>query len=244
MQENPTVDEVVHLPAGVTYWQKGTFRLYHHNPPLVKLVAALPVRLGEARSPSRSISTPSWQSPDPSQTTFSQTFACLNVDRYFELFQLARLMMPLFSIVGGSGRLRLVAPALRSLGRTLEPLALGLLPEHPGPCATDHVGRGLDGAGRRGDLSVLAVSCSSRAGAGPSPPGLLLGLAQLTKFSMLLLYAVWPFLWLVRLWLVIPKSERLAAHCPSAWPRSRDRRPEHRDDRRGLFLRGRGDSAR
>ena len=33
----------MHLPAGVTYWQKGTFRLYHHNPPLVKLVAALPV---------------------------------------------------------------------------------------------------------------------------------------------------------------------------------------------------------
>ena len=34
---------------------------------------------------------------------------------------------------------------------------------------------------------------------GASPRGSLLGLAQLTKFSMLLLYAVWPFLWLVRL---------------------------------------------
>lgn len=43
LEENPTIDEVVHLPAGVTYWQKHTFRLYHHNPPLVKLVAALPV---------------------------------------------------------------------------------------------------------------------------------------------------------------------------------------------------------
>ena len=43
LQENATVDEVAHLPAGVTYWQKGTFKLYHHNPPLVKLVAALPV---------------------------------------------------------------------------------------------------------------------------------------------------------------------------------------------------------
>ena len=27
IQENPTVDEVIHLPAGVTYWQTGTFRL-------------------------------------------------------------------------------------------------------------------------------------------------------------------------------------------------------------------------
>ena len=36
-----------------------------------------------------------------SQATFAHTFALLNADRYFELFQLARLMMPLFSIVGG-----------------------------------------------------------------------------------------------------------------------------------------------
>ena len=25
LRENPTVDEVAHLPAGITYWQKGTF---------------------------------------------------------------------------------------------------------------------------------------------------------------------------------------------------------------------------
>ena len=36
--------------------------------------------------------------------------------------------------------------------------------------------------------------------------GVMLGLAQLTKFSMLLLYAVWPFLWLVRLLLTVPES--------------------------------------
>ena len=31
----------------------------------------------------------------------------------------------------------------------------------------------------------------------------MLGLAQLTKFTMLVLFAVWPFLWLVRLVLVL-----------------------------------------
>ena len=40
-QENPTVDEVIHLPAGISYWETGRFRLYRHNPPLVKLVAAV-----------------------------------------------------------------------------------------------------------------------------------------------------------------------------------------------------------
>ena len=34
LQENATVDEVAHMPAGVSYWQTGTFKLYHHNPPL------------------------------------------------------------------------------------------------------------------------------------------------------------------------------------------------------------------
>ena len=50
LKENPTVDEVVHMrrrglpPIG----RKRTFRLYHHNPPLVKLVVAAG-RLGETR---------------------------------------------------------------------------------------------------------------------------------------------------------------------------------------------------
>ena len=38
-QKTPTVDEVAHLPAGISYLQKGTFELYHHNPPLVKMLA-------------------------------------------------------------------------------------------------------------------------------------------------------------------------------------------------------------
>ncbi len=100
LQENPTVDEVVHMPAGITYWQKGTFRLYHHNPPLVKLLAALPV-LWANPTMGPVYSQDSWQSPDPSPATFAHSFAFMNADRYFELFKLARLPMPLFSIVGG-----------------------------------------------------------------------------------------------------------------------------------------------
>jgi hypothetical protein len=37
--------------------------------------------------------------------------------------------------------------------------------------------------------------------------GVMLGLAELTKFSMLVLYAVWPFLWLGRLILVTPRTQ-------------------------------------
>ena len=84
----------------MTYWQKRTFRLYHHNPPLIKLVAALPVVWANPAT-EQAYQQPSWTSPDPSPTTFSQTFARLNIDRYFELFRLARMVMPLFSILGG-----------------------------------------------------------------------------------------------------------------------------------------------
>lgn len=40
-----TFDEVCHLPAGISYWHSGQFWCYHHNPPLIRLIAALPAVL-------------------------------------------------------------------------------------------------------------------------------------------------------------------------------------------------------
>ena len=54
--------------------------------------------------------------------------------------------------------------------------------------------------------------------------GFMLGLAQLTKFTMLLLYAVWPFLWLVRLLLVRPNAEWPARMLAGIGTWHRDRR--------------------
>ena len=48
---------------------------------------------------------------------------------------------------------------------------------------------------------------------GAAAAGVMLGLAELTKFSMLLLYAVWPLFWLVRLILVTPAAEG----CTGPW---------------------------
>ena len=205
VQENPTVDEVVHLPAGITYWQKRTFKLYHHNPPLVRMVAALPVIwAGPVTAPV--YEQESWTAPDPSPTTFSQTFAFVNQARYFDLFRLARMVMPLFSIVGG---LAVFAWSRRLYGVWGGLLSLSLWVFCPNILAhcrlvTTDVGSTAVGVAA---TFVFWLYLRSPSWFRAVAAGVLLGLAQLTKFSMLLLYAVWPFLWLVRLFLTTPRGQ-------------------------------------
>ena len=79
--------------------------------------------------------------------------------------------------------------------------------------------------------------------------GVLLGVAQLTKFSMLLLYAVWPFLWLVQLVIVGRRraEDRSASTLRSsrgAWSTAWRSCVELPHDRRRLLLRGRRHPAR
>lgn len=42
---SPTVDESAHLAAGLSHWEFARFELYVVNPPLVRMIAALPVKL-------------------------------------------------------------------------------------------------------------------------------------------------------------------------------------------------------
>jgi hypothetical protein len=192
LQENPTVDEVIHLPAGVTYWQSGTFKLYHHNPPLVKLLAAAGL------SPAVNYSAPSWQQDPPNKAAFAHEFMALNAGSYFELFNKARLRMPLFAVVGGlvvffwSRALYGTAGGLVSLALwTFCPNVLA----HTRLITTDM------GATTLGVLATflfwryLRRPTWGRAAAA----GVALGIAQLTKFSLLLLYGLWPVLAIVGL---------------------------------------------
>lgn len=42
---SPTLNEPAHLVAGLTHWKFARFDVYNVNPPLIKMVAALPVML-------------------------------------------------------------------------------------------------------------------------------------------------------------------------------------------------------
>jgi 4-amino-4-deoxy-L-arabinose transferase-like glycosyltransferase len=195
VQENPTVDEVIHLPAGVTYWQTGTFRLYHHNPPLVKLVAALPLLVS---GPAVDYTKPSWKQEPPNKAAFAHEFMYDNAARYFELFARARLLMPLFSVIGG---LVVFAWSRRLYGASGGLLSLALWTLCPNVLAHTRLVTTDMGATALGALAMFVFWLYLKA---PSwrlaaISGLCLGLAQLTKFSMIILYGLWPLLAAVRL---------------------------------------------
>ncbi len=193
-KENPTVDEVAHLPAGVSYWQRGTFKLYHHNPPLVKLIAALPV-IAARPTTAPLYETSAWSTE--SQASFAEKFALLNIPTYFELFDRARSLMPLFSILGG---LAVFAWSRSLFGAGGGLLSLALWAFCPNILAnarlvTSDVAAASIGVGATYLFWRYQHRPTWRRAA---LVGLALGLAQLTKFSMVLLYGLWPALAVVR----------------------------------------------
>jgi hypothetical protein len=194
VRENPTIDEVIHLPAGITYWQTGTFRLYHHNPPLIKLVAALPAL---ATGVQVDYESPSWRQEPPNKAAFAHEFMELNAARYFELFALARLPMPLFSALGG---LVVYLWSAKLYGRGGGLLSLALWCSCPNILA--HVRLITTDVGSTA-LGVIATFTFWLYLRHPSwtralLAGLALGVAQLSKFSPILLYGLWPLIWLAR----------------------------------------------
>ena len=195
VQENATVDEVIHLPAGLTYWQTGTFRLYRHNPPLVKLIAALPVL---PLRPVIDYALPSWRRDPPNKQEFAHDFMRLNARAYFELFTAGRMVMPLFAVVGGlvvfawSKRLYGAGGALVSL--TLWTFCPNVL-AHTRLVTTDMGATALGALATYLFWRYLRQPTWRRA----ALAGLALGLAQLTKFSLIILYGLWPLLALVGL---------------------------------------------
>jgi hypothetical protein len=203
VQENPTIDEVIHLPAGLTYWQKGTFRLYHHNPPLVKLVAALPLLNANLAV---DYTRDSWKEP-PNKAAFAHEFMENNAKVYFELFTRARVWMPLFSIIGGLVVFFWSRALYGNLGGLLS-LALWVL--CPNVLAHTRLVTTDMGATSLGVLATFVFWLYLKR---PSWwlavfAGVCLGLAQLTKFSLLILYGLLPVLVVLKL-ILEPSARRM-----------------------------------
>ncbi len=94
---SPTWDEIGHMGAGGLHWTHGDFSTYRVNPPLVRLVATLPVYVSGA----------TWPPLEPTSNPYSRyeftagsEFISLNPSTFQTHFILARLAVTPFSLVG------------------------------------------------------------------------------------------------------------------------------------------------
>ena len=96
--KSATVDEFAHLPAGYYYWKTGDFSLYGKNPPLVKLICALPLlAMDVSMDPNRSYAgTGDWR-----PWLFGTHFMRQNADMYENIFFAGRLPAVLLAVILG-----------------------------------------------------------------------------------------------------------------------------------------------
>jgi len=177
------VDEVGHIPSGLSHWQTGRFAAYRVNPPLGRMLATLPVLLAAPKLDLRGIdeqpgARPEWR--------LGILFASANAPRYHDLVCLARLAGIGWSLAG----LWLVARLARELYGELagcvaaawwcfDPMVLAfagvVTPDVPAMVA------GLAFVDR------LRAYLRDRSWPHAWQAGVVLGIALLTKFTMLVL---------------------------------------------------------
>jgi len=193
---SPVVDEPAYMVAGLSHWKFGRFELYRVNPPLVRMVAVLPVMAAGYEGDWSGF----YDSPG-ARPVFSmgENFVSANGERSFFLFMLARWACIPFSWIGASvcylwardlfGKpAGLVACALWCFS----PNILG----HASLMATDAHATSFGVAASYLFWRWLKRPTWVRVGLMTTA----LGLAQLAKTTLILFYPLWLFLWLVYRW--------------------------------------------
>ncbi|MGH7192409.1 MAG: hypothetical protein ACREJM_02625, partial [Candidatus Saccharimonadales bacterium] len=183
---------MAHLPAGICHWQYGMFELYRVNPPLPRMVAALPVLFCDPKT-----DWGNYQLDSLSRATIpmGSRFAKANGARTLFLFMVARWACIPFCVLGGwtcyrwAGELWGWRAGLAALCLwCFDPLMLGhgavVMPDMPAAAM------GVFAAWR--SWQWLRAPSWSTAGAA----GLALGLAELCKTTLLVFFVLWPVAWL------------------------------------------------
>ena len=210
-RHSPTDLEPALLAAGISHWELGRFELYRVNPPLVRMVAAIPVMAVGGRTDwSQFHDNPGSRAEFP----VGQDFVKANGLNSIRLFMYARWACIPFSLVGAFFAYRW---AKELYGGNAGLMTLALYVFEPNLLA-------------HGELITPDAACSAfglLAGytfwrwlkqptwtrtllAGGS-----LGLAELSKMSWLILFGLWPVLWLTWRWLT-PRVPRQPSDAGSA----------------------------
>ena len=137
LHNSVTVDEFAHLPAGLVYWQTGDFSVYRHNPPLLRLLAAAPLKAAGIKTPDPGLHRNRWRVG----YLFQQSIG----ERYHHTFMTARMMIVVLTVLTA---LLLFEVTLRALGWWAGFVALALFCFNPlvlahGALVTTDTGFGL-----------------------------------------------------------------------------------------------------
>lgn len=204
-RHSPTLNEPGHLVAGLSHWKFGRFELYRVNPPLVRMVAALPVMaVGYEEDWSGFYEKPG------ARPVFEMgaDFIKANGENSIWLFTIARWACIPFSLTGGlfcffwsrelwghnlAGSISLTLwcfePNILAHGELITP-----------DCAATSFGLGAAYFFWR----WLKKPTWQRAGLA----GLLCGLAQLSKMTWIILFGMWPLLWLFWIFCSKPQAQQ------------------------------------
>lgn len=203
-RHSPVVSEVGHLPAGISHWQFGRFDLYRVNPPLVRMVAALPVLMANPATDWKGYSL------DPltrSETSVGIDFVNSNGPRTFWLYTLGRWACIPFSLIGAVV-CYLWARDLYGVRSGLAAIALWCFCPNilgNGSLMMPDVPAAALGAG-----ACYTFWCWLRnpSWLGTVSAGVVLGVAELTKTTLIAFFPLWPLLWLIYR---LPDWRRIAA---------------------------------
>jgi predicted esterase/4-amino-4-deoxy-L-arabinose transferase-like glycosyltransferase len=192
-RQSPTYNEAADLVAGISHWQLGNFDVYCVNPPLTRLVATLPVLADRPKTDWRGFHDAPGARPE---FPLGKDFLSANGARSLWLCTLARWACIPFSWLGAWICYRWAGELY---GSTAGLLALTLWCFCPNLLAHAQLATPDAGAAAFG---VAAAYVFWRWLKTPNwtwtfVAGGALGLAELTKFTWLILFALWPILWIV-----------------------------------------------
>lgn len=196
-RQAPTFNEPAHLVAGISHVTFGRFELYRVNPPLVRMIAALPV-LAVGYEPDWS----SYRNAPGARPVFvmGENFIRANRERSVWLLILARWACIPFSLIG--------AWTCYKWAKDLAGVWAGLLASALWCSSPNILGHGqlITPDVPATAMGFLACYAFWRWLKNPTwlqtlTTGVLLGIAELTKTTLILFYFIWPVIWLVLRWL-------------------------------------------
>jgi hypothetical protein len=202
---SPTLNEPGHLVAGLSYWKFGRFDVYNVNPPLVKMVAALPVMaVGYEEEWSGYYEGSSARS----EFRIGKDLIAVNGERSFFLFMIARWACIPFSWLGA---IVCYLWARDLYGRPSAVLACALWCFEPNILAHAPLMTPDAHATALGLAACYTFWCwlKQPTWTQATLTGVVLGLAELTKTTLILFYPMWPLMWLVYRW---PDRRKLVVH--------------------------------